>query len=81
MLDRTPSPGAARARRARWRRRHGLVPRTLDVDENALAAALIASGRLSADEALCPDLIERELSALVADFISRWRNSVTGYQP
>lgn len=79
MLDR-PSPAAARARRHRWRRRNGLVPRTLDVDENALAEALIASGRLSEAEALRPDLIERELSGVVADFICRWRNAVTGHQ-
>jgi len=54
MLDRPPSPAAVRARRARWRRRHGLVPRRIDVDEHALAEALILSSRLSADEALRP---------------------------
>src|SRR5262245_16454659 len=51
MLDRPPSPAAVRAR---WRRRNGLVPRTIDVDEHGLAGALILSGRLSADEALRP---------------------------
>jgi hypothetical protein len=78
MLDRSASSAAVRARRSRWRRRNGLVPRTIDVDEHALAEALIASGRLTEQEALQPVLIERELSALVADFISRWRHSVTG---
>jgi hypothetical protein len=39
-----PSPAAARARRSRWRRRNGLVPRTIDVDEHGLAEALILSG-------------------------------------
>ena len=77
MLERPPSPAARRARRSRWRRRNGLVPRTVDVDEHGLAAALIASGRLTADEALRLELVERELSALVADFISRWRHGVT----
>jgi hypothetical protein len=77
MLDRAPSPAANRARRWRWRRRNGLVPRRIDVDEHALAEALIASGRLTESEALRPELLERELAALVADFISRWRNGVT----
>jgi hypothetical protein len=76
--QRPPSAAATRARRWRWRRRNGLVPRRIDVDEHALAAALIASGRLTEGEALRPELIERELAALVADFISRWRNGVTG---
>lgn len=78
LLHRTPSQAATRARRWRWRRRNGLVPRRIDVDEHALAEALIASGRLTESEALRPDLVERELAALVADFISRWRNGVTG---
>jgi hypothetical protein len=77
MLHRLPSRAAARARRSRWRRRNGLVPRTIDVDEHALAAALIASGRLTEAEALRSELIERELSALIADFILRWRHGVT----
>jgi len=78
MLDRPPSAAALRARRSRWRRRNGLVPRTIDSDENGLAEALIATGRLTEAEALRPELIERELSALIADFILRWRHSVTG---
>jgi hypothetical protein len=79
MLDRLPSrsPAAIRARRSRWRRRNGLVPRTIDIDENAFAEALILSGRLTEAETLQPELIERELSALAADFISRWRHAVT----
>jgi hypothetical protein len=78
MLERPPFPAAARARRARWRRRHGLVPRRINVDEHALAEALILSGRLTEQQALRPELIERELAALVADFIGRWRHGVTG---
>jgi hypothetical protein len=77
MLERAPSPAALRARRARRRRRHGLVPRTIEVDEHGLAAMLIASGRLTEAQALDPALVERELSALVADIILRWRHGVT----
>src|SRR5262245_20389619 len=77
MLERPPTPAALRARRFRRRRRNGLVPRTIEVDEPALAEALIESGRLTEAEALRPDLVERELTALIADFILRWRNGVT----
>jgi hypothetical protein len=77
MLERPPTAAALRARRFRRRRRDGLVPRTIDVDEQALAEALIQSGRLTEAEALRPDLVERELALLVADFILRWRNGVT----
>jgi hypothetical protein len=76
MLQR-PSAAAVRARRARWRRRNGLVPRRIDVDEHGLAEMLIASGRLSEAEALRPDLQQKELSALVRDIILRWRHGVT----
>lgn len=78
MLDRAPSPDAIRARRYRWRRRNGLVPHRLDLDEHELAEALIASGRLTEAEALHPELIDRELLAVIADFILRWRHTVTG---
>jgi len=71
------SPAAIRARRTRWRRRNGLAPHRIDIDEHALAEALILSGRLTEAEALRPELVGRELSALVADFILRWRHSVT----
>jgi hypothetical protein len=75
---RQPSAGAVRARRSRWRRRHGLAPYTIDADEHALAEALIAAGRLSEAEALRPEMVRRELSGLVNDFICRWRHGVTG---
>jgi hypothetical protein len=77
MLDRPPSPDALRARRARWRRRNGLVPRRIDVDEHGLAEMLIASRRLTEAEALRSELQERELATLVADLIARWRHDVT----
>jgi hypothetical protein len=78
MPDRPPLSAAERARRKRWRRRNGLAPWTVNVDENALAEALIATGRLTEAESARPELIERELSALIADFILRWRHGVTG---
>lgn len=62
-----------RQRRARWRRRNGLAPYRLDLPEHDLAAALIASERLTEAEALCPELVHRELHALVRDFILRWQ--------
>jgi hypothetical protein len=52
---------AARQRRARMRRRCGMVIRRVGVDEHALASALIAGKRLSEAEALQPQLVEREL--------------------
>jgi hypothetical protein len=52
MLERAPSPAAVRARRARRRRRDGLVPRTVEVDECGLCEMLIASGRLTEAQAL-----------------------------
>jgi hypothetical protein len=79
MLERPPpSPAAVRARKARWRRRNGLVPRRIDVDEHGLAEMLIASRRLTEAEALCPELQERELATLIADLIACWRHGVTG---
>jgi hypothetical protein len=76
VLDRPASP-RDRQRKARWRRRNGLVQYRIDADEHALAEALIASGRLTEAEALHPDMVRRELSALVVDFIARWCHAVT----
>jgi hypothetical protein len=50
-----------------------LVPHTIDVDEHGFAEALIASGRLSETEALHPELIKREIEAVVGNFIAGWR--------
>jgi hypothetical protein len=77
MLHRPPSAAAVRARRHRWRRRHGLVPRRIDIDEHGLAEMLIVTGRLTEAEALRPELQERELTSMVADIIARWRHGVT----
>jgi hypothetical protein len=76
MLDR-PTRAAVRARRHRWRRRNGLAPRTIDVDDHGLAEMLIVTGRLTEAEALRPELQERELASIVADIITRWRHGVT----
>ena len=76
-VRRSDRPGALRARRHRARRAAGLVPRQVEVDEDGLAAMLIATGRLSEAESARRDLQERELSVLVADLILRWRNGVT----
>jgi hypothetical protein len=46
--------------------------------EDNLARALIASERLTAEETLRASLVERELSALIEDFIERWKLSDTG---
>jgi hypothetical protein len=72
-----PSRAALPARRARWRRRHGLVPLQVDVDEFGFAEALILSGRLSPDETAIPELVQRELAAVVADFITVWRRAAS----
>jgi hypothetical protein len=63
---------AARMRQLRRRRRQGLAPFQIKAHEVRLAGALIASKRLSPEEALRRALIERELGRLVEDFIDRW---------
>jgi hypothetical protein len=70
-LTRLPSAEALRSRRARWRRRNGLVPHLIDVDEHAFAEALIATRRLTEPEALQPARIKGEIESLLADFIER----------
>ncbi len=44
----------------------------VEVVEHRLAEALIVSGRLTEAEALRRQLLERELTRLVEDFIERW---------
>ena len=69
--------GAERARRHRARRRAGLVPRRIEVDEDALFNMLVDSEQLTAEQAANPRLQEQALSAMVAEIISRWRNAMT----
>jgi hypothetical protein len=45
------------------------------VHEHQLAEALIAAGRLTADEALRRPLIERELARLIRDWCARWHHA------
>ena len=74
MLERAPShdPAAVRQRRARARRRQGMVSLRLDVHEHRLAEALMVSGRLTDTQALERRQIEHELAKLVEDWIRRW---------
>lgn len=66
---------AVRQRRARARRKAGLVPISLEIEENAIAEALIASGRLTEAESARRELVGRELAAVVADWAARWRGT------
>ena len=50
----------------------GLISVRLDIDEHRVAAALVAHGKLSEDEALRPGLVARELERLIADYCVRW---------
>jgi hypothetical protein len=61
MLER--SPAAVSARRSRWRRRNGLAPYRIDIDEHGLAEALTT--RLTETEAL-RGLIKREFRSSAA---------------
>jgi len=65
---------AARMRKLRRRRRQGLVPVQIEIDEHRLANALIESRRLSPDETLRRGLVERELNHLIQDFIERFEH-------
>lgn len=68
---------AVRQKRLRERRRKDPDARIYRVEANEpdLARALIASDRLSAEATLRQQLVERELSALIRDFVERWRGT------
>ena len=75
MLNRTPSDAdRKRARRRRYCRRQatGRVCPRVEVSEHDLAAALLRSGRLTPDQALRRDELERAAGELGADFVERW---------
>jgi hypothetical protein len=75
MLDRTPTNAdRKRARRRRYNRRqaNGLVCLRIECCEDRLAEALLSSGRLTPEQALCRDSLERAASDLVSDFVERW---------
>jgi hypothetical protein len=75
MLSARPSEpaGATRTRRYRARQRNGERVLKIVVCENELAEALLASGRLGEREALDRAQLEREIGALVKEWVSRWR--------
>jgi hypothetical protein len=69
----TKQRGAAlRMRRTRARQRRGLISVRLDVDEYRIAAALVAHGKLTEEQALRPGLVGRELEQLIRDYCVRW---------
>jgi hypothetical protein len=76
MLDRPPprsrSPGAARKRRWKARRRRGEAVYRLIVNEHAVAEALINSTRLSPVETTHRESVERALAEVLADWAAEW---------
>ena len=73
---RTPSPGALRKRRSRMREQAGLTVYSITVNENATADALIAAGKLTAEQALDRKKVEQALGALVEQWSARWVSRV-----
>jgi len=76
-MDETPAQRThrlrlARRRRSGKRRRNGRRVLRVETDEHWLAAALIESGRLTAEEALATAKLEEALAKVVADFCIRW---------
>jgi hypothetical protein len=70
-----PSPNAVRLRRARERRRQGVASYRIDVPTDAFLDSLVASHRLTERQAqeLRQPQIQRELEAVISDFIVRWK--------
>jgi hypothetical protein len=66
------STSAIRMRALRRRRRQGLAQFKIEIDENALAEAFIASQRLLPEETQRQALLEREIGRLVGDYVERW---------
>jgi hypothetical protein len=67
------SPGAARKRRWKERRRRGEAVYTIVVNEHAIADALIESGRLSDSATRDRGATERALADVLADWAALWR--------
>jgi hypothetical protein len=65
---------ATRRRQARWRARvrEGRAIFKLDLAHDRVVEALIVSRRLSEDAALRRELVERELAAVVEQWVERW---------
>jgi hypothetical protein len=66
------SSDAAHQKKARERRKNGLVCFRVEAVENDLAEALIRSGRLSEDEAARQRRVERELGTVLREWAARW---------
>ncbi len=85
MLQRPPGPpddphrksASARQRRSRARRRRGIAVLRIKVPEHALVEALQLAGRVDDAAGLERARVEREVEQMVADFITRWSDSVT----
>jgi hypothetical protein len=67
------SPAAAKKRAYRRRLRDGKIVLKLEVDECELAAALIASERLSEAESTQRDALARATEAVMREWCERWR--------
>ena len=63
---------AIRQKRARARRKAGLVCFRLELDEHAVAEALIRAGRLSEAETASHGAVKRELELVIGDWVARW---------
>lgn len=65
---------AARTKRWRARRRHGIEVLRVAVPSFDLAAALIESGRLTVPQALERRAVEGAAAEVLMEWIDRWRN-------
>jgi hypothetical protein len=68
---------AARQRRRRARVRQGLTPMQIDVHEDAVTSAMILSGRLTPEQTLRRQLVERECAKVLLDWARCWVKNVT----
>jgi hypothetical protein len=75
MLDRSRSPAAVRARRARERHRERLVVLKLIYDKRRLKAALRAAGRLDELDVSFAEL-ETAIGQVLDDFCDRWLGKI-----
>jgi hypothetical protein len=71
MLARTPA--AMKKRAYRRRLRDGLIMLKLEVDECELAAALIASERLTPAESARRDVLTHAVEGVLREWCHRWR--------
>jgi len=65
-------PSAAKVRRYRQRKRLGQIVLKIVVEEAALAAFLIESGRLSAADSFARPKVEAAVQLVLADLAARW---------